>query len=92
MADHDPLCPWETEDWRGNSRRCYCALITRVRESQDEVSYANGFRAGSAEVRERIAQEIEADHATGPLCKAFGGGANVCTHGRDAAIARGGAQ
>jgi hypothetical protein len=42
-----------------------------------------------AEVRERIAQEIEADHATGPLCKAFGGGANVCTHGRDAAIARG---
>ena len=57
----------------GNTAYCYCDLI------------ADDARARG----EQIAQAIEADHATGPLCKAFGSGANVCTHGRDAAIARG---
>lgn len=30
MNGHHRLCPWETEDWRGNSRRCECKLIRQV--------------------------------------------------------------
>lgn len=33
MKPHHPLCPWDTEDFRGNSRRCECELIWRVRVS-----------------------------------------------------------
>ena len=94
MGDHDPLCPVIATD----CAQCpQCALIARVRADEratmEEVAYwIDRDRHFEAEVRERIAQEIEADHATGPLSKAFGGGARrhvICTHGRDATIARG---
>lgn len=73
MSDtHNALCPWNTEDWRGNSRRCECALIERVRaDERDNSIWCRTRDAVIAKERravaEQIAQAIEAlpwDHTT----------------------------
>jgi hypothetical protein len=60
MADHDPLCPGPSL----YMTLCQCALIARVRaEERERVASRYPFFRDflEAEVRERIAQEIEAE-------------------------------
>ena len=61
MADHDPLCTEHDSYWERDE--CpECAAIARVRADQDRFHVGVGLvrsKEIEAEVRERIAQEIE---------------------------------
>ena len=67
-ADHDPLCDL-SRDGMNRATYCHCQLIARVRADERErkmaaadIAFLDAVTAREelAEVRERIAQEIEA--------------------------------
>jgi hypothetical protein len=100
MAEHDPLCPWPALSQHPN--HCQCDLIARVRADERDAigvehyvyedtnfsTVAAFCESIEAEVRERIAQEIESVGTewgcTGPYCDGVRDG-----FARAARIARG---
>jgi hypothetical protein len=64
MADHDPLCPTvgiDKHTQRDMLIYCQCDLIGRVRADEQLQMAMAESRAMEAGIRERIAQEIEAE-------------------------------
>lgn len=56
MKQHDRLCPWVTEDWRGNSRRCECKLIDQV---TDRMNTHSPLRTGYLEMRHAWIEAVD---------------------------------
>ena len=97
MTDHDPLCsPDSLYGDDPEDEFCHCELVALVRA--DEVTQRYGWVSREdavtqieAEVRERIAQDIEADraHMADAMSLCVG---TQDAYNRAARIARGGAQ
>jgi hypothetical protein len=92
MTDHDELCPWVGLPG-GDCDGCDLIAKVQAKERADALAWADELldKARASE-RERIASAIEAQHG-GTMCYRVhpidGTPLVVCSHERDARIARG---